>query len=214
LGDVLTGTALGATDAETSRLYADTARPGVFTRIAWLAGNSHAGATSPPMRGNALQSRLLCLPPVSPPPGADLSPPSSSEGVTNRERFEQRTKAAMCQACHASLNGLGFAFEHYAPNGAWQDTDNGESVDATGTLLGTDVDGPVDGATELVQRLADSLTVRRCAAQRWLQYALGRTPVEGEASLVEQLAASKGPTRETLLSIVTSPSFLQRGDAP
>src|SRR5689334_7721480 len=52
-----------------------TERAGLLTRASFLAGYSHRGGTSPPVRGNAIQLRLLCQPPLSLPPGADLSMP-------------------------------------------------------------------------------------------------------------------------------------------
>ena len=65
-------------------------RAGLLTRVSYLAGYSHAGATSPPVRGNAIQLRLLCQLPVSPPPGVDLSQPmvAPDQGPqTNRMLF-------------------------------------------------------------------------------------------------------------------------------
>ena len=58
-------------------IFAPTALPssqraGVLTRAAFLAGYSHAGATSPPVRGNGIELRLLCELPISPPPGVKL----------------------------------------------------------------------------------------------------------------------------------------------
>ena len=53
-------------------------RAGLLTRASFLAGYSHRGATSPPVRGNAIQLRLLCELPVSPPPGVDLSQPMAA----------------------------------------------------------------------------------------------------------------------------------------
>jgi hypothetical protein len=44
-------------------------RAGILTRVAFLAGHSHRGATSPPIRGNGVELRFLCQPPISPRPG-------------------------------------------------------------------------------------------------------------------------------------------------
>jgi hypothetical protein len=203
--------ALADTEAFVEQSASLTESLGVLTRVAFLAGTSHPGATSPPIRGNVIQSRLLCLPPVSPPPGADLSPPTDAEGNTNRERFEARTRGASCQGCHLSLNGIGFGFEHWAFDGTWQQLDHGEPVDAQGVLIGTDVDGPFDGTTELLEKLSASSDVRRCASQRWLQYALGRSVVDGEAPLVERLALEH-QTRALLLELVASPSFTRQAE--
>jgi len=191
-----------------------TERAGLLTRASFLAGNSHRGATSPPVRGNAIQLRLLCELPISPPPGVDLSQPMADAGSgpeTNRTLFEQRTAPAYCQACHAGLNGFGFGFEEYDAAGHHQTIDDGLPVDATGTIRGTDVDGPFDGAIALSQTLAGSAVVHACATQELVRYALGRAPVDVEAPSVAALAqrffSSGGDLRALLADIVLTPSF-------
>ncbi len=192
-------------------------RGGLLTRVAFLAGTSHAGGTSPPIRGNAVQLRLLCELPISPPPNADLSMPTAPPGSgpqTTRMLFEQRTSPATCQGCHASLNGIGFGFENYDAAGAYRTTENGLSIDASGVLMGTDVDGPFDGALELSQILDRSSVVHRCATQQWMRYALGRAPVNAELPLVDSwtsaFQSSGGDVHTLLMNIVTSPTFRYR----
>ena len=114
-------------------------RAGLLTRASYLAGYSHSGATSPPVRGNAIQLRWLCELPVSPPPDADLSQPMAApdEGPqTNRMLFETRTAPPACQTCHAALNGFGFGLENYNAAGLYQTTDDGLPVDASGVISG------------------------------------------------------------------------------
>jgi hypothetical protein len=194
-----------------------TERAGLLTRAAFLAGMSHPGGTSPPIRGNAIQLRLLCRLAVSPPPGADLSMPVADPAggpMTNRMLFEDRTAAPTCQACHHALNGIGFGFEHYNAAGVFQSSEQGLPIDATGLLDGTDVDANFDGALELSSALSDSELVERCATQQWLRYALGRAPVHAETSLVDALAAqfhdSGGDFRTLILEIATAPTFRMR----
>jgi hypothetical protein len=189
-------------------------RAGILTRVAFLAGTSHAGGTSPPIRGNAVQLRLLCELPISPPPNADLSMPTAPPGSgpqTTRMLFEQRTSPAQCQACHASLNGIGFGFENYDAAGAYRTTEVGLPIDATGVLMGTDVDGPFDGALALSAILDKSSVVHQCATAEWMRYALARAPAPAELPLLQQwtaaFEASGGDVRALLESIVTSPTF-------
>ena len=189
-------------------------RAGLLTRVSFLAGYSHAGATSPPVRGNAVQLRLLCELPISPPAGVNLSQPTVPPGSgpeTNRTLFEQRTAPAFCQTCHAGLNGFGFGFEEYNAGGAYQTTDDTLPVDATGKITGTDVDGPFDGAIDLSQKLSRSKTVHDCATQELVRFALGRAPVDVEAPSVATLAggfmASGGDLRALLTAVVLTPSF-------
>ena len=192
-------------------------RAGLLTRAAFLAGTSHRGGTSPPIRGNAVQLRLLCRLPVSPPPGVDLSMPTGNPADgprTNRMLFEDRTAPPPCQSCHRGLNGIGFGFEHYNAAGRFQSTEQGLPIDATGLVDGADIAQPFDGALELSAALSDSELVHHCAAQQWLRYALGRAPVARETLLVNALAehfyASGGNVRALLLEIVTAPTFRMR----
>jgi hypothetical protein len=216
-------------DGETARIYglpapadptAFTAaalpseRAGLLTRIAFLAGTSHRGGTSPPIRGNAVLLRMLCEPPVSPPPNADLSmpmAPPNSGPETTRMLFEQRTAPAQCQACHVSLNGIGFGFESFDAAGAHRTTEDTLPIDDTGVLLGTDTDGPFTGAVALSQILDRSTDVKRCATQQWLRYALGRGVDPAEQPLLDAwtsaFVASDGDVRALVVSIVTSPTF-------
>jgi hypothetical protein len=189
-------------------------RAGILTRASFLAGYSHRGGTSPPVRGNAIQLRFLCENAVSPPPNADLSTPvadATTGPQTNRQLFAARTSPAACQGCHASLNGLGFGLENYSASGAYQTEDDGLPVDASGQILGTDVDRPFVGGVDLSQALAGSADVQRCAAQQWVRYALGRAPVDVEGpmvgALVSRFIASGGDVRKLLVDIATAPSF-------
>jgi hypothetical protein len=192
-------------------------RAGILTRVAFLAGHSHRGATSPPIRGNAVELRFFCQPPISPPPGVDLSQPKADpkQGPqTNRMLFEARTAPASCQSCHRGLNGLGFGFERYGAGGRYQTQEQGLGVDAHGRLYGTDIDRTFDGAIELSAALDESAQVHRCATQQWMRYALGRGLTDEEAPLADAVShdfeGSGGNIRALLLDIVTSPTFRLR----
>src|SRR5256885_13139107 len=60
-------------------------------------------------------------PPPNPPPFP--SPPLSRSGVaqTNRQLFEARTVGA-CQACHGTIDPLGFGLENYDAAGGYRRT--------------------------------------------------------------------------------------------
>lgn len=189
-------------------------RAGILTRGAFLAGHSHRGATSPPIRANALQLRLLCRPPAPPPANLDTTPPEANvtDGPqTNRMLFEARTAQPVCRSCHRSLNGIGFGFESFNAAGKFTRLDHGLPVDSSGHLYGTDVDRDYTDAIGLSEALSESRDVSRCAVQQWLRYALGRAPVEGEAKLIDTLTTrfvrEGSSVHDLLLGVVTSPSF-------
>jgi hypothetical protein len=189
-------------------------RSGILTRSDFLAGQAHETNGSPVLRGVFVIDRLLCAGLDAPPASADTSTPQRAPGsgpITNRTLFEQRTAPQQCQGCHVQINGIGFGFEHFDAAGAFRTRDDTLPVDASGTIVGTDVDGPYDGAVELSERLAHSNTVHDCAASHWLRYTLGRRIETADACLQDRaeraLAASGGDVRELLIEIVTSPEF-------
>jgi hypothetical protein len=121
----------------------------------------------------------------------------------------------LCATCHNYMDPIGFAFEHYDPTGHWRDTDGEQPVDSTGTLTGTDVDGPFQGAADLAQRLAGSADVRACAATQWFRYAFGRSeqmPADGCAldTLSQALAGPTGDFRALVRATVRLPAFRTR----
>ena len=132
--------------------------------------------------------------------------------------FEQRTAPAQCQACHESLNGIGFGFESFDAAGAHRTIESTLPIDDSGVLLGTDVDGPFDGAVQLSQMLDRSSDVKQCATRQWLRYAFGRAIDPAEQPLLDAwtsaFTASGGDVRSLLVSIVTSPTFRFRKVSP
>lgn len=213
-------------DAPTTGTWAEVVLPrdqraGLLTRAAFLAGYSHRGGTSPPIRGNAINLRLLCQLPAPPPDGVDLSMPVAPPNggpQTNRMLFEARTVGS-CQQCHHALNGFGFGFENYSASGAFITQQVGLPIDASGEITGTDDDGAFTNALELSSSLGASKVVHRCVAQKWMQYALGRMPTLEEAGLLGEIGtrfiASHGDLRTLLTEIVASQTFrMRRKPAP
>ncbi|MFM2417579.1 MAG: hypothetical protein RL385_2302 [Pseudomonadota bacterium] len=198
-------------------------RGGVLTRAAFLAGFSHRGTTSPPVRANAVQLRLLCRAPTPPPPGVSTTIDDAADTTaprTTRMLFDQKTKPAACQGCHVNLNGLGFGFESFDASGRYRVLENGLPVDSSGHFWLDDVDTSFKGAVQLSERLAQSHELAHCAALSWLRFALGRAPVAEEYPFVDVLAAQffdgGSDVRDLLRGIAKAPSFRYRqvGGAP
>lgn len=193
-------------------------RAGLLTTPAWLALTSHAVHPSPVKRGVFVLERLLCRPPGAPPSSASTTPPeedTAAAPTTNRDRYAAHTADPACSGCHLPIDGIGFGFEHYDAIGAWRDEDGGQPVDARGELLGTDVDGPFDGAPQLAGRLAGSDDVHRCMVETWTRFALGRTPGEADTCALDvQLgpwaADPEAPLVELFVAIVRSDLFRYR----
>ena len=152
-------------------------RAGILTQPRVMSTHAKASDTSIVKRGKFVFERVLCAEP--PPPPANIPPlPDAATGavyVTQRERLEQHVKNPACAACHLSLDAPGFAFEHFDAAGAWREQERGAAIDSSAVLNSTDVDGPVSGAVELVDRLAASVQVRHCFVNQVFRYAVRRS---------------------------------------
>ena len=134
--------------------------------------------------------------------------------MTNRQLFDARISPPACSGCHAIINPLGYGLENYDAIGAYRTIDNGLPVDASGQVIGTDVDGPFTGGVELSRKLAASKTVATCAATNWFTYALGRDMTAADscrlAKLNLALSDAKGDVREMLVALAMSPEIVYR----
>jgi hypothetical protein len=193
-------------------------RAGMLTRAGFLAVHASQMITSPIRRGVYMLKEVLCVDIPPPPANVDNSPLKTNDVmgvVTVRQATMQRTGSPTCAGCHVMINELGFAFEHYDAIGRWQETEvgSGGAIDATANLshAGEGLDGPVNGAIELSQRLAKSPAVAHCATKKWFEVALRRSPVELDACSVQKVQAKTAETqsiRELLLAMVETDSFL------
>lgn len=110
-------------------------RAGAITHPYLMANFSYTGTTSPIHRGVFLARGVL---------GMNLRPPQEAftpldenlhPTLTTRERVALQTKGAACQACHITINSLGFTLENFDAVGRFREKDNNKPVDATGSYL-------------------------------------------------------------------------------
>ena len=151
-------------------------RAGVLTQPSVLAVGAYAVQPGPILRGVHVLERIACAELGAPIQGAETALPPDSLAVesTNRERTAAATAPPTCASCHRRINPPGFAFEHYDALGAWRARDNGQPVDASGSLAlpGGETLTFTDGI-DFVHQLAASDRVRDCYALHWTRYALG-----------------------------------------
>src|SRR5260370_21611304 len=190
-----------------------TQRAGFLTQGTFLASHADPDQTSPVRRGKFVREQLLCQPVAPPPNDVVIMPPKVDPTVSTRNRFTQHETEPRCKACHSVMDPIGFGFEHYDPIGQWRTIDGPSAVDSTGTLAGTDVNAPFDGAVSLMTKLSTSTEVADSVATQWLRFATGRTETDADActlqSIQEQFAA--GHDMRTLpLAIATSDAFRYR----
>ncbi|MEM9460127.1 MAG: DUF1588 domain-containing protein [Myxococcota bacterium] len=190
-------------------------RAGLFTLAGFLSSKSNPRDPSPVKRGVMLLERLQCVH-LSPP--GDVPPIEEIEDAmprTNRDKYIMHSEAPACVGCHQQIDGLGFTFENYDSLGAWRDTDNGYPVDASGALVGTDNDGPVNNAVEMMDRLAQSRTIHDCYVRQLFRHSFGRNEdvvVDGPTLefLQEGFWQSGGDIPELLVNIAASYEFRHR----
>jgi hypothetical protein len=186
-------------------------RAGFLTHPGVLAVSSHPDQSSPIFRGIVVRENILCqvLPP--PPGDVDAQPPVPNPNATTRQRFAQHVAEPACSGCHNLIDPIGLGFENYDAIGAFRAMENNVPIDASGQLVGTDVDGAFTGAVELAHRLASSDQVRECLMTQWFRYAFARGPSQQDQCALDQVyanfKASNYNLRELVLSLVSSDAF-------
>ena len=190
-------------------------RGGILTLPSVLAIGAYAVQPGPIPRGVRILERLACMELGEPVEGAEtaLPPDTVDAESTNRERTAAATKPRTCNSCHRRINPAGFAFEHYDAMGAWRAEDNGQPVDASGSLR-------LPGAEELVfadgvdfaRQLAASDRVRDCYALHWTRYAVGSRLARNAPGIdaIQQRFREDDSIKELLVSIAASDLFRQR----
>jgi len=194
-------------------------RGGILAHGSILATTSYPDRTSPVLRGKWLLDNIFGTPPPPPPPGVNttlVEPPLGARPPTIRERLAQHRQNAACASCHAAIDPLGFALEHFDAIGGWRTIDEaGKPVDATGTTLGgASVEG-LSGLRALL--LADSEQFPRTVTEKLMAYAYGRRVEYYDRPAVRQIVRA-GAARDyrwssLILGIVQSPGFLTRNYA-
>lgn len=191
-------------------------RGGLFSRAGFLSVYASQRAQSPIRRGAFVIERALCGELAPPPPDVDDSPIEGGEVdgqlLTVREDVSLRTSGMVCMGCHAVINPIGFAFEHYDAIGRWQTDEvvSGLPVDSSGELTFGDNPGEVNGPVEMLERLSDSREARSCYAREWLGrttglYANQLSPCDEERILTQ--FEETGSTHALIKSIASSDAF-------
>ena len=217
-------------------------RKGILTHPAWLIAFAANTETDPIHRGIWIQEKLLAgtIPDV--PITVDAVIPENPE-KTLRQRLDDKTNNDYCMRCHVKINPLGIPFEIYDDFGRYrteerleypenlikQVKDKGDPhedlrdvyktlpINAKGYLEGTGdstLDGEVDDALELIDRLAKSDRVRQSIIRHAFRYFMGRnetlndskTLIDADRAYIE----SGGSFDEVIVSLLTSDSFIYR----
>lgn len=198
-------------------------RMGILSSAPFLTAHAPAGHQVPILRGAFLRKQVLCLslPPL--PGNIDLTTPldGARAAPTARDRLAPTMTLTTCSGCHTSLNPLGYALENFDATGRHRTTENGATIDASGTLdLDDTTRWTFSGPREFLGQVASSQALTACAAKQFFHFAHGRQSAPEEQPFVDTLAdetaASGGTVSQLVTGIIRSPRFTRflRESAP
>jgi hypothetical protein len=210
LGALLTSPSLDL-DPALIAFYGTGSRRGLLTQGSILTVNAHSNQTSPVHRGKLVREQFLCdiMPP--PPPEVVITVPEPDPTSTARERFAQHSADSACAGCHRLMDPIGFGFEQYDGVGRFRTDDGGTTIDPTGTLTASDIDGDFSGVDELSNRLASSMDMAHCYTLQWFRFAYGRGETPDDDASLEQINTafeeSGGDVIELLVALTQTEAF-------
>jgi hypothetical protein len=205
-----------------TQVQLDATRPGILTRLGYLAYYGHDGTTQDSIhRGVYINNRLLCKQ-MSPPPGVVLPviPPAAGTNETNRQIVTSITGPGTCGAsCHGVyINPAGFAFENFNGIGVYETTENGLPVDSSGAYPFTEGPRSYTNEVDFSSVLSESEQLHNCYATGWAADIYARIPRPDDLAAAN--AAARGSLTQNissaalLLALVTDNAFVTRVEAP
>jgi hypothetical protein len=153
----------------------ETHRAGLLSQGSILTVTSYSTRTSPVLRGKYVLDNLLASPPPPPPPDVPALKTEDEHGgapLTMRDAMVKHRANPVCAACHAKMDPIGFALEHFDAVGRWRDDDAGKPIDTRSQLAdGRVVDG-LDGVKQLLVARPELFV--SALTEKLMMYALGR----------------------------------------
>jgi hypothetical protein len=179
-----------------------------------LAVTSAPLRTSAVKRGDWVLRRVLGTPVPSPPAdaGSIAADDVNADGLSPRARLDVHRAKPACNGCHARIDPLGFALEHFDPLGRHREAyRDGQTIEDFGTLS----DGRmVDGVSGLLEYLAtEQSQFRLNLCRKLVGYALGREIIPSDVPLIDRLLkglVANERFSDVVLGIVTSEQFRNR----
>ena len=201
--------------------YPDETRRGVLGHASILTLTSHAGRTSPVLRGKWVMEVLLGTPPPPPPPSVpeleETAAVAEGRVLTTRELLEQHSSNPACNSCHRVIDPIGLALDNFGVTGKWRIRESGNPLDVRGELYdGTPLEGPTDLRRALLGR---PVPLVRTFTENLLAYALGRRVEHFDQPAVREItrvAETEGYRISSfIMGVAKSDAFrMQRAAAP
>ena len=161
-------------------------RVGLQSHVSVLALHSHPGRSSSTLRGIFVREAFMCQVVPAAPADVDFTVVQDVDNPdlkTARERLRAHRSEPGCASCHRLIDPIGLGLENFDGIGIWRAKENGVPIDATGSLDGQQF----VGADGLGAVLHDTAPASACAVLNLFRYAIGRSPVAGEAGLLRDL---------------------------
>ena len=189
-------------------LPSDSPRAGLLGAGAILSAFSLTQRTSTTSRGKFVATALLCIDIPAPPDTVKPLPAAPDTSATMRVRMTEHRTNPSCSACHAIMDPIGFALEHFDTAAQYREQDNGKPLDTTGTLT----DGSkFDGLAELGTAIRKEPIAGPCFVSKVYENALGRPAISLDAAAIDtlatQFATNKNQADQLLLGVVSSEAF-------
>ncbi|MCY1076064.1 DUF1592 domain-containing protein [Archangium lansingense] len=190
-------------------------RGGILTHGSILATQATPQTSSPIRRGKLVRERLLCQPLPPPPPGLIVQLSPVSEGLPNRQRFQEHSTSPACSSCHQLMDPIGFGFEQFDSVGRFEPKlPSGQPVDASGEVISSSAtNGTFTGVDGLQEKLAESPDVHACFSLQWLRFGYGVSgddDVCAANQLTETFRKQQLSIPELLISLTQLPRFTLR----
>jgi hypothetical protein len=184
-------------------LPADSPRGGLLGQGSILTLTSYPTRTSPVLRGKYVLDNLLASPPPPPPPNVpalNASPAGERATTTLREAMAAHRANPQCASCHAQMDPIGFALEHFDAVGRWRDSEGGLPIEDASVLPdGTKVDG-IEGVKQLL--LHDPERFVGAVTEKLLMYAIGRNVQYYDQPAVRQIVRDAADENYTFAALV------------
>ncbi|MEZ4295770.1 MAG: DUF1592 domain-containing protein [Polyangiaceae bacterium] len=183
-------------------------RRGFLSHGSFLSRAAHAESTSPTRRGAFVVDSLLCD--EVPPPPPDVTPILPDDGTpkTMKEKLAQHMQQESCATCHAKMDPVGLALEHFDAIGRYRTTDQGFTIDSGGQTAEL---GSFDGSADLATIIRNDERAGNCIVKKVFRHSMGHLESKGERPAVIDLGgtfAESGYSLQSLLVDLTlSPAF-------
>lgn len=188
------------------KLAPESGRAGILGQAAVVAGHAQPDHTSPTRRGVFITGTFLCQEAPPPPPGVLTELPNDPT-LTWRQKLELHRTLPACAACHALFDPPGMAMEHLDSVGKYRTMENGQPIDATGTLDGV----AFNGVPQLGAAMRGNANALSCMVSNFYRNANGVVTATADTAqltaLSQALSAKNFVWRDFVSEFVASDAF-------